>query len=61
MLGLFEEVACANFVTIASPHLGSWREPTSFWARWFNANVAIVGSRTGRQLMLVRYVCASCV
>jgi hypothetical protein len=25
VLGLFEEVECANFITIATPHLGSWR------------------------------------
>jgi hypothetical protein len=35
------------------PLLSKRRSPDSFWARFFNSHVAVVGSRTGRQLMLV--------
>ncbi|WIA15380.1 hypothetical protein OEZ85_002042 [Tetradesmus obliquus] len=50
--GLFEEVAPVNLITIATPHLGSFKEPTSWLARFFNSNVPIVASRTGGQLLL---------
>ncbi|KAF6266471.1 putative serine esterase-domain-containing protein [Scenedesmus sp. NREL 46B-D3] len=50
--GLFEEVQPANLITIATPHLGSFKEPTTWMARFFNVNVPLVASRTGMQLVL---------
>ncbi|KAF8056457.1 LPL1 [Scenedesmus sp. PABB004] len=50
--GLFDSVEPVNFITIATPHLGSFKDPTSVWARFFNSQVPIIASRTGAQLML---------
>ena len=47
-----------HFVTIATPHLGSWLAPDGMYARAFNFMVPHVASRTGYQLML--RVRASC-
>ncbi len=43
-----------NLVTIASPHLGSWRTPEEWGpaAEAFNCIVPLMMSRTGYQLML---------
>mmetsp|Transcript_15010 Transcript_15010/g.39715 ORF Transcript_15010/g.39715 Transcript_15010/m.39715 type:complete len:457 (-) Transcript_15010:13-1383(-) len=40
------------FVTIATPHLGSWRLPTSVMSRCFNSMVTSLASKSGAQLML---------
>ncbi|KXZ51765.1 hypothetical protein GPECTOR_11g209 [Gonium pectorale] len=50
--GLFDTVTPINFITIATPHLGSWRMPTTWLNRAFNYLVPVVTSRSGLQLML---------
>lgn len=50
--GFFERVQPVNFVTIATPHLGSWRLPQRWVDRTFNSLVPMMTSRTGYQLVL---------
>lgn len=49
--GYFQSVTALNFVTIATPHLGSWRMPANLLTRGFNAMVPILTSRSGFQLV----------
>ncbi|KAG2429718.1 hypothetical protein HYH02_013975 [Chlamydomonas schloesseri] len=42
----------ANFLTIASPHLGCWEEPSSLTHQAYNSILPVTLSRTGRQLLL---------
>ena len=53
--GLFTKggVTPQNFVTLASPHLGALRPPTTAVNRIYNSCVVKYVSRTGRQLALV--------
>ena len=37
----FETIQPINFVTLATPHLGSWRHPSSWTKRYFNNMVKI--------------------
>jgi hypothetical protein len=32
--GFFNRVAPINFITVATPHLGAWRMPSSWYNRW---------------------------
>ncbi|KAG2487477.1 hypothetical protein HYH03_013899 [Edaphochlamys debaryana] len=45
-------VTPANFLTIASPHLGCWESPASMQHKAYNRIVPYTLSRTGRQLLL---------
>ncbi|KAL6748118.1 putative serine esterase-domain-containing protein [Haematococcus lacustris] len=47
------EVEAVNWVSVACPHLGCWRLPTSWWARTFNAWVPTVAGRSGAQMMML--------
>lgn len=47
----FSKVQPVNFVTIATPHLGSWLTPDGILARAFNSLIPIMISRTGHQLV----------
>ena len=40
-----------NFVTVATPHLGTWKPPEGWIARTFNSLVPVMASWTGHQLM----------
>ncbi|MEW5310964.1 MAG: hypothetical protein WDW38_002715 [Sanguina aurantia] len=50
--GFFDAVVPLNFCTIATPHVGSWRDPVTKLARVFNYLLPTMGSRSGTQLML---------
>jgi hypothetical protein len=50
--GFFDQVQPMNLVTIATPHLGSWRLPQGWMDRTFNRMVPIMTSRTGYQLVM---------
>ncbi|GIL73878.1 hypothetical protein Vretimale_5026 [Volvox reticuliferus] len=50
--GYFDHVTPLNFITIATPHLGSWRQPTSAIVRMMNVVTSAGLSRTGTQLCL---------
>ncbi|PNG99962.1 hypothetical protein TSOC_014241, partial [Tetrabaena socialis] len=52
--GLFDagRVVPLNFVTIATPHLGAWRMPSTWLNRAFNYMVPVVTSRSGSQMVL---------
>ncbi|GBF98593.1 GPI inositol-deacylase [Raphidocelis subcapitata] len=52
-VGYFDNVQPVNFITVATPHLGSAREPDGLWSRLVNAHVPIIASRSGHQLMLL--------
>jgi hypothetical protein len=43
--GFFEQVEPVNFVTIATPHLGSYRLPNTWVDRTFNKMVPLMTSR----------------
>jgi hypothetical protein len=49
---LFEKLQPINFVTFASPHLGSKRPPLSGYNRFYNGYVKTLFTRVGKQLTL---------
>ncbi|MEW5310966.1 MAG: hypothetical protein WDW38_002717 [Sanguina aurantia] len=50
--GFFDTVQPLNFFTIATPHVGSWQDPVTRFARVLNYLLPTMGSRSGTQLML---------
>ncbi|GLC34078.1 hypothetical protein PLESTM_000150600 [Pleodorina starrii] len=50
--GVFTHIVPVNFITVATPHLGAWRMPSSWYNRAFNFMVPVVTSRSGYQLVL---------
>ncbi|GLI61352.1 hypothetical protein VaNZ11_003715 [Volvox africanus] len=50
--GYFDQVTPLNFITIATPHLGSWRQPKGATTRLVNVVTSAALSRTGVQLCL---------
>ncbi|EFJ53038.1 hypothetical protein VOLCADRAFT_85900 [Volvox carteri f. nagariensis] len=50
--GVFSRIRAVNFITVATPHLGAWRMPSSWYNRAFNYMVPVVTSRSGYQLVL---------
>ncbi|KAG2490544.1 hypothetical protein HYH03_010938 [Edaphochlamys debaryana] len=41
-----------NFLTVATPHLGAWRQPINWYNRAFNYMVPVVTSRSGYQVVM---------
>ncbi|GLI66034.1 hypothetical protein VaNZ11_009741 [Volvox africanus] len=50
--GLLNRIIPMNFITVATPHLGAWKMPSSWYNRAFNYMVPVVTSRSGYQLVL---------
>ncbi|GFR42453.1 hypothetical protein Agub_g3360 [Astrephomene gubernaculifera] len=50
--GRFATITPVNFITVATPHLGAWRMPSTWYNRAFNYMVPVVTSRSGYQMVL---------